>query len=105
MEFELTNLEGFTTLGVLEEIQKMMTDSVNLSSSKVGSSSCQCTTTKYGENEETQKRYCEFCYSCELCSQILAGMLVIFWDLDQRRRGTELALINQTEIGTELLKE
>ena len=28
---------------------------VNLSSSKVGSSSCQCTTTLYGENEETQK--------------------------------------------------
>ena len=30
--------------------------SVNLSSSKERSSSCQCTTTLYGENEETQKR-------------------------------------------------
>ena len=49
--------------------------------------------------------YYEFCYICELCSQILAGTLVIFWDLDQRRSGTELTLINQTEIGTELLKE
>ena len=47
----------------------------------------------------------EFCYSCELCSQILAGTLVIIWDLDQRRNGTELILINQMEIGTKLLKE
>ena len=33
-------------------------DSVNLSSSKEGSSSCQCTTTLKGENKETQKK-CE----------------------------------------------
>ena len=28
-----------------------------------------------------------------------------FWDLDQRRNGTEPILTNQTEIGTKLLKE
>ena len=43
MEFELTNFARFTTLGIFEEIRKMMTDNANLSSSKVGSSSCQCT--------------------------------------------------------------
>ena len=31
----------------------------------------------YGENEETQNMYYEFCYSCELCSQIPARTLVI----------------------------
>ena len=60
MEFEWKNFPGFTALGILEEIQQFMTElqcecSVNLSSSKEGSSSCQCTTTSYGENEETQQ--------------------------------------------------
>ena len=56
MEFEWTIFQGFTTLGILEEIQHMMTEkNVNMSSSKAGPSSCQCFTTLYGENEETQK--------------------------------------------------
>ena len=50
--------------------------SVNLSSSKTGSSSCQCTTTLYGENKETQTNRIKFSYSCELCSQIPARTLV-----------------------------
>ena len=69
--------------------------SVNLSSSKTGSSSCQCTTTLYGEMEETQKSVRGISYSCELCSQIPAGTLVNFWDLDQRRSVTELTLTRQ----------
>ena len=46
MEFEWINFPGFTTMGILVEIEKFMK----------GSSSCQCTTTFHGENEETQKR-------------------------------------------------
>ena len=55
MEFEWTNFPGFTTLQILDEIQKMMTERVNQSNSKEGSSSCQCTMTLVGENEETKK--------------------------------------------------
>ena len=51
--------------------------SVNFSSTSTGSSSCQCTTTLYGKNRETQKHVRKICYSYELCSQILAGALVI----------------------------
>ena len=72
--------------------------SVNLSISKEGSSSCQCTTTLYGENEETQKNV----------RRILADSrsdVGHVWDLDQRRNGTELILINQMENGTRLLNE
>ena len=78
---------------------------MNLSCSEKGSSSCQCTTTLYGENEETQKK-------CETNSVTDANYAPrfpfgrwSFWDLDQRRNGTELILINQMEIGTRLLNE
>ena len=47
----------------------------------------------------------EFCYSCEWCSQILAGTLVISGDVDQRRNGTELILINQMDHGIEWQKK
>ena len=50
---------------------------VNLSISKTGSSSCQCTTTLNGENKETQKSVRKISYSCESCSQIPARTLVI----------------------------
>ena len=57
MEFEWTIFQGFTTLGILEEIQQMMTELLcepeQLSTE--GSSSCQCATTLYGENKETQE--------------------------------------------------
>ena len=52
----MENFPGFITLGILEEIKNWWKIySVILSSSTTGSSSCQCTTTLYGENEETQK--------------------------------------------------
>ena len=79
MEFELKISPGFTTSGILEEIQKIWLNySVNLSSSKEGSFSCQCTTTLYGREQGNRKMWDEFCYSCESCSQIPARTLVIF---------------------------
>ena len=46
MEFEWKRYPGFSTFQILADIQTM---SVNLSNSKDESSSCQCTTTLYGE--------------------------------------------------------
>ena len=62
--------------------------SVNLSSSTTGSSSRQCTTTS--------------CDNCEVRSLVLS--VGLSWDLDQKRSGTGLILVNQTENGTELQK-
>ena len=64
-----------TSLGILWEIQKILKYIVKLSSSKEGSSSCQCTKTLHWKS---RKMSYEFCYSCELCSRILARTLVIF---------------------------
>ena len=51
-ELEWYIFPGFTTLGILEEIQKVLEEySVNLSISTTGSSSCQCTMTLYGEKK------------------------------------------------------
>ena len=47
----------------------------------------------------------EFCYGCELCSQIPARTFGHFWDLDQRGNGTGLILTNPMENGTRLLNE
>ena len=43
--------------------------SVNMSSSKTGSYSCQCTMTLYGDLQETQRNVRKISESCELCSQ------------------------------------
>ena len=42
-----------------------------------------------------RKMWDEFCYSCELCSQILAQTLVNFRDLEKRRNGTGLISKNK----------
>ena len=62
--------------------------SVNLSSSKEGSSSCHCTTTLYGENEETQKSVLRIVVQLR---NVLANSCPDIGhsrDLDQRRNGT-----------------
>ena len=55
MEFEWKIFPGITTLGLLEEDSKIYDKitKMNLSSSKEGSSSCRCSTTLNGENQET----------------------------------------------------
>ena len=58
VEFEWKNFPGFTTLQILAEIQNMITEkNVSLSNFWDESSSCQCTTTLYGE----RKRSTELC--------------------------------------------
>ena len=78
------------------------TFSVNLSSSTTGSSSCQCTATLYGENEETQKGVNIIHRQLRI---MLADSLAVVghsWDLGQKRNDTEPTLINPTEPGTKL---
>ena len=67
------------------------------------SSSCQCTTTLYGEKEETQKIVLWILFQfrsllADSCSDV--GHV---WYLDQGRNGTEFLLRNQMETGTRLL--
>ena len=101
-EFEWIIFPGFVT----EEIQKIYGRlySVNLSSSTVKSSSCQCATTLYGGKTETHKGVNTI--HRDLRSVLVDSLVVvgISWDLDQKRNGTELSLMNPTEIGTELQK-
>ena len=78
-------------------------DSVVQSSSKAGSSSCQCSTTLYGEKKKMWRNV--------ILTQLrimLADFLAVMdhsWDLDHKRNGTELVLISLMEFGTQLLKK
>ena len=76
-----------------------------MNSSNTGSSSCSCTTTSYGENKETQKSVRTFQLKLRIMLADSRSDVGLFGDLDQRRKGTELALINQKEIGTKLLNK
>ena len=53
MEIEWKKIPGFTTLGILEEVQTFMTE---LQCEPEQLYSCQCTPTVYGQNEETQTK-------------------------------------------------
>ena len=72
---------------------------MNLSSSKEGSSSFKCTTTLYGENEETLKnvRRIRILLQLRIMLADYCSDVGHFLDLDQRRNGTEFILANQME--------
>ena len=79
---------------------------MNLSSSKTGSSSCQCTTTLYGENEETQKSVRKIQLTLRIILADSRAGIGHFWGLDQGRNGTgdwdrtaERMMINFAESG------
>ena len=77
---------------------------MNLSTSKEGSSSCQCATTMHGESEETQKIVLRML--TELLSMVEDSREDIgrFQGLDRRRHGVELLSTNPMENGTKLLE-
>ena len=77
--------------------------SVNLSNSKTGSSSCQCTTILCGEKKETQKNILRIMLRLRIMLADSCSDVGHVWCLDQRRIGTELTLINQMETGIRLL--
>ena len=78
---------------------------VNLSSSKTGSCSCQCSTTLYRENKERQKSVRNIQLQLRMMLVNSRSNVGHFWSLDQKRNDTELILINQTEIVTKLLNK
>ena len=97
---------GFTTLGILEEIQKFM-------------KSRECEPEHFNGRLIFMFMYRDIVWRGETETQknvirillkfrsMLAGFLAVVghaWDLDQKRNGTRTVLINQTEIGTELQK-
>ena len=70
---------GFTSLQILTEIKKMMTGIMSEPERLLKElSSCQCTTTLYGENEETQKNG-EFPKSWQNMQEDCARTLVVSW--------------------------
>ena len=103
-EFEWQIFTGITALGLLEKIQKLMTDlySVNWSTSKTESSSCQCSTTLCGMQKET-KNNVNTIY--RLLKSMLANSLAVIGlslGLDQKRNSTEPTPTNPTDPGTKL---
>ena len=69
-----------------------------------GSSSCQCSTTLYGEIKEMKRNVKIILVKWRT---MLADFLAVIghsWDLDQKRNGTELTLINLMEFELKLLK-
>ena len=76
-----------------------------LGSTKVGILSCQCLTTLYGENKETQKSV--FRILLQLRSTFADSLAVISlsWGLDQKKSGTEPLLTNQMDHGIEWQKK
>ena len=66
---------------------------MNLSSSKEGSSSCQCTTTLHGENEETQKNVRRILLQLRIMLADSCSDVGHFLDLD----GTEFILSDKPD--------
>ena len=80
MEFEWKSFPGFTTLQVLAEIQKMMTEMKCEPEQFQGRILlCQCITTLYGEKRKPRNLCCQFFYGFRLCSKIRATTLVVCW--------------------------
>ena len=98
------NVSRLTTLGILDEIQKMMTESKCEPEQFKGSSSCQCTMILIGQNEETKK--IELRTLPELLSMLEESRMDIghFQGLDPRRNGTEPVSTNLMENGRKLPK-
>ena len=77
---------------------------VNESKWKEGSSSCRCTMTLYGENEETRRIVWRILSKLQNTLEDSRKDVGHFWGLDARRNGVEPILTNRTENGTDLLK-
>ena len=77
---------------------------MNLSNFNEGSSSCQCTMTLYGENEEIEKTVLPILSMLQHTLERSRKDVCHFWCLDARRNGMEPIVRNRTENGTELLK-
>ena len=105
MEFEWKIFPGFTPLGILDEIQKMMTESKCEPEQFKGKIIflSMYNDIDWGKRENQQNCIANSVKNYRVCSKISARTLVIS-GVDPRRNGTEPTLINQTENGTGLLR-
>ena len=76
--------------------------SVNLSTSKTGSSSCQCTMTLNVEQEELQKDVNTIHRQLRVLLVNSLAVIGFSRSLDQKRNNTELTLADPTDLGTKL---
>ena len=79
--------------------------SVNRSTSKAGSCSCQCTTTLYGTQWETKNNVYTIHRQLRITLANSLAVIGLYWDLDQKKSGSEPTLTNQTDHGIEWLKK
>ena len=84
-EFEWKIFPGITALGLLEKIQSLM-----------GSSSCQCTTTLFGEQKEMQKDVNTIHRQLRIILVNSLTVIGLSWGLDHKRNGTALTLADAT---------
>ena len=105
-EFEWKTFPGITTLGLFEKFSiYWKIQSVNLSTLRTGSHSCQCTMTLHEEQKEVQT-YVNTIH--RLLRIMLADFLAVTglsWSLEQKRNGTEVILADQSDLGTKLLNK
>ena len=105
MGFEWKNFPGFTTLGILDEIQKMMTESrcepeqrkgrIIIMSMKIDSE---------WENKGTEKLVLRILLMLQIMLENSRKGIGRFSGLDPKRSGTELTYMNLMENGTKLLR-
>ena len=102
-EFQWKLFAGFTTLGLLEEIHNLMRD-------------LQCEAEQVNdriifmsmyndivwEKRETQKGVNTIQKRLRITLAASLAVVGLSWDLDQKRNGTELDLINPSDPGTKL---
>ena len=101
MQFGWKKFPGFTTLGILEDIQKMMTELQCEPEQFKG----RIIFTLYEKNEETQKYVLRILLQLRIMLADSCWDVGHFWEMDQRRNGAERILINHMENGTKLLKQ
>ena len=98
MEFEWKFFSGFTTLGILDETQKMMTELMCEPKHLQGRIIFMSTMTLIGKNEETMK------IVLRMLTELLNMLENSCEDIGHFQGGTELTYATPTDKGTKLLR-
>ena len=97
---------GFTTLGILDEIQKMMTESKCEPEQFKGRVIFMSVYNNivWGEKRKQRNVYCEFSSMYQNMQEDSRQVICRFQGLNRRRNGTELMSTNLMENGIKLLR-
>ena len=100
MEFDWNIFPGFTTAGILKEIQKVDGRiTVIQRTSKTGSCSCQCLPTMFGMQKEMKTKIIQ--KELKNTLEDFLAVIGLSWGLDQKSSGTELTMAYQMDLGLE----